>query len=651
MVAQESSSQRSSSTSSHETYRPFRPSWLGVAIALYIVLYWFFGVLVQNINLLGPVTWISYLNQLFLTPFLPEPTSPILRFIFNLLNPLIWVHMLGPLLIGRFLARRTTEDFLRQFHAFATRQQAAGFLGRLQTASKRGPITASKGKSRQSISSMPSLLLMPAVVFFGMLAVFVVIVEITKPPVASTAQVNYIFLVAFLIALWIVLITLSLAITRDYLVRTGSGTGRLARLAGQRLFVYALIILVLVIFPALWMLAMLGLLRTDLVTAQQMFLFLTFAILATTITAVILLFLMPKAGAPLKVTREEFEQLRSEHPALRVGGPGTVFIAGSHQAAVTELNGRFSRVIGPGMQQLGAYEYIHSIQDLRQHEREGKARFVTRDGLQVEITMAVTFRIASNDAVLDESLREETVSFSPNTVTRPTTAALFPYGLEAVKMASYAKTVLDHQGSKVNEWYQLPLIFAKSQLNRHISELRYDELFAPDQPERQPHPDLASSVLRETQIALRRGQTGIHLLNVRLGAVVAIEPEITREHISTWRAFWEKQDRVRAAQGDAQAITGAADARREAEQMLFRTIISGINATEQKYGGDLTRQIVALRVVETLGRMASQSQRYGAPAGTALLHQLSELQDTLRGEVAVSNSEQNTPPPGTGSLA
>lgn len=638
--------QRTDTRSCRDPYRPYRLPWLGAALALYVVVYWFFGVLVQNINLLGPVTWIERLNGLFLIPFIPQPELPLVRFIINLLNPIVLLHILVPLLIGSYFAGRTAADFLQEFYSFSTRQQAAGFLRRLRAAERQGaPTAAAPTSSRPLSGSIRWLFLAAPIAFFGMLALFVVIVEITQPPITSTAQLYYIFLIIFLLILWVVFIGLSLAITRDYLQRQQQGTGRMARIAGQRLLVYGVLAIVLVVFPALWMALIYFVLRSGVATAELLFGFLLFVFVATTLTIVVLQFLAPKTYPPLKVTREELEKLRSENAWLRVGGPGGIVIGGGYLAAVTESNGRFCRVLGPGAQRLGAYEYVHSLLDLRQHDREGRQSFVTRDGLKVELSVAVTFRIASNDAALETPPALEQSSIQRSNVTRPTTTALFPYGPEAVKMAAYVKTVLDDGGKTVNEWQQLPLIIAQGELGKQISSLRYDELFAPDQPDQQPLPELVAEVLHATQLALQRGRTGIHLLNVRLGPVLAVDAEMTGEHIMTWRAFWEKQGRMRAAESEAQAMTEMAGARREAEQMIISAIIEGIEEAQQQYGEEVTRRMVALRIVDTLGRLASRSQQASGPVRAALIQQLAELRDSIRAEApATTRAEQVVPP-------
>ncbi len=637
---------QSNDRSCRDPYRPYRLPWWAAALALYVIVYWFFGVLVQNVNLLGPVSWIEWINARSLVPLLPQPASPFFRLIINLFNPLVLLHIAGPLMVGLYFAGQTATGFMKEFYGFATQKQAAGFLGRLRAAERQGSsAAAAPTTSRAPAGPMRFLILAAPIAFFGMLALFVAIVEITQPPITSTAQLYYIFLIIFLLVLWVTFIYLSVSITNDYLQRQQHGTGRMARLAGQRLLVYGVLAIVLVAFPALWMAVIYFMLRSGAATAELLFGFLLFIFVATTLTIVVLQLMAPKTYPPVRVTREDFEKLRNENAWLRVGGPGSILVGGGFLAAVTESNGRFCRVLGSGAQRLGAYEYIHSLLDLRQHEREGRQSFVTRDGLQVAMNVAVTFRIASNDAVLESPPAATMPSAQGDNVTRPTTTALFPYGPDAVKMAAYVKTVLDDEGKQINDWQQLPLIIAQGELGKRISALRYDELFAPDQPDQQPHPELLAEVLHAAQFALQRGRTGIHLLNLRLGPVLAVDARMTGEHIMTWRAFWEKQGRVREAQSEARAITEMAEARREAEQMIVSAIIEGIEEAQEQYGEEVTRRIVALRIVDTLGRLANVSQQISAPARAALIQQLEELRDSIDAETQPApRPEQTTQP-------
>ena len=80
---------------------------------------------------------------------------------------------------------------------------------------------------------------------------------------------------------------------------------------------------------------------------------------------------------------------------------------------------------------------------------------------------------------------------------------------------------------------------------------------------------------------------------------------------------------------------------------MLQAIIEAVQQAEQEHGSDVTRNIVALRVIETLDRMARRSERFGYPAGHNLIHQLERLQSELTNEAQNGNGQNPdaVPPP------
>ena len=631
--------------SCRDPYRPFRPRWLTGATVAFVLVYWYFAFVVENIDPYEPVRWLNFIwdRVVSLLPFIPplEISSPLVRAILNFLSPLVLAHLLVPILIGSLMGTRTAVFFLKQFYNFASTKEAREFLNRLKLAKRK----------RQTFRPQLQRLGLyggSIVMFFAMMAVFVAIVDYAQPPVNNQRELFFRVLIFFLGVLWLLFIVLSLSIAQEYLdKRSPQGGSRLMRLAAsarQRFILFGIITTILILFPSAWMFLFYILARSGVVTPEELIAGLVFIGLVTLITFLILFFLRPKRPLPVPVKPEELGKMRQEHALLRIGGPGRVLIQEPYYATVTESNGRFCRILGPGIQDLGAYEYIHSMLDLRQHEREGSKEFLTRDGIKVRINVGVTFRIASNDRLLDNPVLLDTIDPDVNHATRPTSQNLYPYGEIAARRAAYTKTVLDRDANTVNDWHALPLILTQTRVRRALQELRYDELFAPDDPTRQPHPALRSQVIQSARVTLRR--FGVHIIDVRLGAIAPVADDVTNQHIGSWQAFWRKQAQITLAQGEAQAIEEIALARREAERVMLQAIIEAVQQAEQEQGSEVTRSIVALRVVETLDRMARRSERFAYPAGHTLIHQLENLQAALQNEVhAGGNQNPDAVPP------
>ena len=62
---------------------------------------------------------------------------------------------------------------------------------------------------------------------------------------------------------------------------------------------------------------------------------------------------------------------------------GTIRIS-DNEVLVTELNGRFNRVLGPGVHRLARFEYMRIALDLREQERSrDHVHLTTREGIQI----------------------------------------------------------------------------------------------------------------------------------------------------------------------------------------------------------------------------------------------------------------------------
>ena len=96
-----------------------------------------------------------------------------------------------------------------------------------------------------------------------------------------------------------------------------------------------------------------------------------------------------QTGNPPDVTPTTLAN-RSDSILLRVGGPGQVKVPPGH-VMVTELNGRFQRILSAGKHALGRYEYIHAVLNL-QPQRRTLDQFTaySRDGISCALGSALS---------------------------------------------------------------------------------------------------------------------------------------------------------------------------------------------------------------------------------------------------------------------
>lgn len=328
----------------------------------------------------------------------------------------------------------------------------------------------------------------------------------------------------------------------------------------------------------------------------------------------------PPSGLPLD--RDALREMRTEHALLRVGGPGKVIVRNS-DVAVTEYNGRFQRVLGPGGRMLNPYEYVRSIVDLRAHDCQGEITGLTEDGVEVTTNVTLTFRISSDDDHFNAEDGSEARK-------RPTRDRPYPYGERAVRAAAYAEII--GEDGKLSRWTSLPVTVAGEQFRELLARKQLEFLFDPELGESPPnslpepsapHPELQKRLNEETEKHLR--QYGIQLKTLNIGPLQAPEA-VTAQNVRAWRSYWQKK------MGDDTVMEpsskGVDDARREAEVEMMNAIVDGVQHARQQSNGTPGQAVVALHLVEALERAASASLHESAEDGD-VLNQLRSLRRQL----------------------
>lgn len=564
-------------------YRPAFLPGLGAALVLFVVVYWLFlAMRLQNVDLNQPPAW--WLVQVETFPLLAFVPTQFIAFLTAAFSWRVFRHILIPGLLGAWLASQVASGFVRSFYNFPTQAQAAGFLSRLQQhRSDRGPVPPSRKPSRRGR---------------GRVTVTSDTGETTtqsaapEPPARSSSKPAG--RSRLKPALTVALITLPFAFT--FLLLIFSST--FMPPSPTRSAVYSTLI---ILMGGAWVVAV------------------SYYVLTT--------FAGGSSGAPgLVLQRERLQELRREQALLRVGGPGTIVVPNS-DVVVTEYNGHFCRVLGPGAQTLMPFEYVRSMLDLRPQDREGDVTGVTQDGVELTCHMAVTFRLSNDDRYFSA---EDELSQNPRQeAQRPTRDRPYPYGEKAVRAAAYAETV-DATG-RVSTWTSLPLVVATGQLRRELAEYRLDALFDPEARDRPPHPDLLTQVREKTRSALRA--RGIELIALRMGSLRPPD-SVTSQNLSGWRSYWEKEQRKRQIEGRAQAVSTIEDARTEAEVDMLHAIVEVIQRVRRESSAELAQEIVALRLVEALERVAHSAQlavidEDGVEESERVLQQLATLRRRL----------------------
>lgn len=288
-------------------------------------------------------------------------------------------------------------------------------------------------------------------------------------------------------------------------------------------------------------------------------------------------------GKPLAVSGQTLAQAREKSEMLRVGGPGLIAIKAG-DVAVTEVNGRFHRILGPGRHTLTRLEYIRAILDLRLQERiANDVRLTTDDGIEVRADINVTFRLDTGGEF-------------------PTKTKPYPYDEEAVRLTAYNETVLP-DGS-VSTWGNSPANTAKAFLTPIMAHYKLDELLharAADEPFRAIHTEL----IQKMRPIL--SNQGIELASLHISRLDLPE-SVTGQYIKYWQTHWETKSQLQLADGKAMSLEEVEIARAEAEMTMIQAIVEGVRRARQASVTDNMQEIIALRLVESLEKLAVKTQ-------------------------------------------
>ena len=307
---------------------------------------------------------------------------------------------------------------------------------------------------------------------------------------------------------------------------------------------------------------------------------------------------------PLVVSSKTLAEAREKSELLRVGGPGRIAVVPG-DVAVTELNGRFHRILGPGKHMLDRLEYVRAILDLRPQERMATAvPLVTLDGIEVSADVTMTFRLEMGEDLPSKS--------------RP-----YPFDADAVRLAAYNETVM--ADGAVSTWDNAPLNSVKSSLAKIITNYKLDELLH-TRPTDDPFQAIRSEVVHQVRPFLYN--QGIELLSLHISRL-DLPDAVNEQYIQYWQTHGETQIRLQQADGEAMSLEEIEIARAEAEMTMIQAIVEGVQRARRISNTNNMHEIIALRLVEALEKMAKQSQQ-ATTLPMSLLPQIDEIRRLLQ---------------------
>jgi hypothetical protein len=249
----------------------------------------------------------------------------------------------------------------------------------------------------------------------------------------------------------------------------------------------------------------------------------------------------------------------------KVGGPAKLNVD-HNNVVVTSCLGKLSRILGPGVHDLRAFERVWDVVDMRPQRRTVTVKFMTRDGIPASCQASIICRIAS-------SRHEEFEGAMPP----------FGYSERAVLKVTASKSVRKHEGrDRVSDWVTgMSMGVLDSAVRDVLEQYRLDEFLNPryrleedDVPA--PKPLLEFEVEIERIVRDKGAERGVIVERIELGMVRPAEEAISRQWLEFWQAKLQKNIDIypMAAGTDLEQL--AKDARVEAQVRFVNKMLEEV---------------------------------------------------------------------------
>lgn len=279
----------------------------------------------------------------------------------------------------------------------------------------------------------------------------------------------------------------------------------------------------------------------------------------------------PKIGSPPPPIDPTWAELWPSFFNLRAG-----FVKSHHALALAKGTG-FSRAAGPGFVVLFRDEAITHIVDLRLHRRQQLVKAASRDGIPIETTLFISFRVKQSlaDHLTDTGLQ-------------------YPYEKDAIFHVAYANSI--QPGEKLLPWTEQLCPPAVTVFVTELAKYSLNELYQRDDAGLGPLDNVRQEVQRELEKLV--DHLGIEILGVGIGTLT-LPPAVIEQRIRAWQAEWERQIQVQRAANDAEAVLRLKRARARAQVEIIENITHHIEAMRRTDSGNLT-DIITLRMIEAV---------------------------------------------------
>ncbi|MBI3362636.1 MAG: hypothetical protein HY023_16160 [Chloroflexi bacterium] len=280
---------------------------------------------------------------------------------------------------------------------------------------------------------------------------------------------------------------------------------------------------------------------------------------------------------------------------LKRAGAGVILVDNA-SAVVLEKGLKFSRACGPGVVYMKPHETIKATLDLRKQSRNVPASALTKDGIKVETTIGVTFKLAAGGE------KPEGAGGAASRRWRP-----YSFNARSAFQAVYGGAV----GKDVPlAWTDLPPLVAAEHFRDLLARQKLDDLFRPSVsnafPETMSLGDFIRRLSEDVSESPVLREHGIQVFGVSVGAF-DLHAEVQKQRVLTWEAEWKKRAEIKLVAGEAEADKIKQRARYTAREEVDATLMKAMSDRTAQMTAEDKRDI-GFRIMEAVRQLMSDSE-------------------------------------------
>ncbi len=271
-----------------------------------------------------------------------------------------------------------------------------------------------------------------------------------------------------------------------------------------------------------------------------------------------------------------------------LGGPGLLITGPDHAAAITTTLG-FVGIKGPGLILMSKFQRVLDIIDLHQQQRAFPVTATTKDGIEVRLTGFGPFQVSTGQ-------QTPTIGKPWPFFQKDAYAAVFGRPVEQLRTCLSSGAIVEERTHR--EWHELYQILSTPILQEIIAEYNFDELFALDEPDRDPRGEISSKYQPSFQAALEK--YGIQLIGAGIGNLEPVSEEVKEQQIQNWQHHWltHALTQTGIAEAEAELILGQAHA--QAEHDLIEKVGSALKQVSRDKTPAVAKDTLAVLLLQAL---------------------------------------------------